>query len=210
MLLKKESFEDGCSIGIWEVEESVSELSEILENADIYNEKLSVFSNEKRKKEWIAVRLLVNLLCGENKIICYNENGKPFLKDNSFQISISHTKGTVAVIVHPTKEVGIDVEKISNKIIGLQHKFLNNIEIQDIDKQNETFHLLLYWCAKEVIYKMINQNGVDFSNHLHISAFEPKLQGQFSGKETKSEKQENFTFEYRIKKDFILVWSVKQ
>jgi phosphopantetheinyl transferase (holo-ACP synthase) len=115
----------------------------------------------------------------------------------------------VALIAHPTCEVGIDIEKTSDKICRLQQRFLHSDELRHIDYQNEINHLLLHWSAKEVLFKILNQEGIDFSEHLRIRPFIPQLSGTFFGNEMISKQNALFTFTYSIEKEFVMVWAVK-
>lgn len=209
MLYKTIKNNDNSGIAFWKIEEDVSDLLAQLKNKEIYLADFQKFSTEKRKKEWLAARILAETICGEDKIVAYNAKGKPFLTDNSFQISISHTKNYVALITHPAKTVGIDIEHISDRICRLKERFLSDAELQNIDNRNECIHLLLHWCAKEVLFKMINRENVDFSEQLCIFPFVPQQEGIFFGKEMCTKQQENYTFAYSIEKDFTLVWAVK-
>jgi len=208
MLLKK-TVENDATIAIWEITETVPELLDLLHNKKTYSTDLTKFTTDKRKKEWLAARILVENICGKNKIIAYNEKGKPYLTDQSFHISISHTSNFVAVIAHPTREVSIDIEQISDRVCKLKERFLHKDELSHIDSAQETIHLLLHWGAKEVLFKMMNEENVDFTEHLRIFPFTPETNGIFLGKEMRTKQQENYTFAYCIKDSFVLVWSVK-
>ena len=208
MLLEKKNVEQGTIIAIWEITEPTIELFDSLHNKDIYIADLNKFTSNKRKKEWLAARILVETICGKDKIITYNEKGKPFLIDNSFHISISHTNNFVALIAHPTCEVGIDIEQISNRISKLKERFLHKDELLHIDSVQETIHLLLHWSAKEVLFKMMNEENVDFTEHLRIFPFTPETNGTFFGKEMRTKQQKNYTFAYCIKDAFVMLWSV--
>jgi len=202
MLYKTNTYSNKTIIAIWKTVESVPELWEILQNKDFYFADFQKLKTEKRQKEWLAARILVEMLCGSDKTITYNKNGKPFLSDNSFQISISHTANYVALIVHPTREVGIDIERFSEKICRLKDRFLNTEELQHIDSENESTHLLLHWCAKETIYKMQNQN-VNFRKHIRVLPFVPQENGKFL-----CQFPEKHTLYYSVEKDFAMTWSV--
>lgn len=52
----------------------------------------------------------------EDKEIGYSSEGKPHLTDNSSFISISHTKGYVAVILSSVAPVGIDIEQYGQRV----------------------------------------------------------------------------------------------
>ncbi|GHT57070.1 siderophore biosynthesis protein [Bacteroidia bacterium] len=217
MLYQKNTYSDNTVIAIWKTNETVSELRKIFPN---YGKNLPDFGKtEKRQKECLAARILVENVCGTDKSIVYNENGKPFLSDNSFQISISHTADYVALIAHPTKEVGIDIEKNGEKVQRVKERFLAAEELQHIDKQNETTHLLLHWCAKETMYKMLNRTNVDFAKDLCILPFSPKENGVLSchcGLELVDNchcgldpQSPEYTLSYSVEKDFTMVWGIK-
>ena len=96
-------------VGIWKVDETIEQLRSMFHQFSIYEEGFMRFSAEKRKQEWLAVRVLLKELCGEEKKIAYLPSGKPYLEDQSVFVSFSHTSGYVAVALHPTAEVGVDI-----------------------------------------------------------------------------------------------------
>ena len=208
MLQQTIEIENKGTIAIWEITETVPELLNLLHNKDIYSDDLTKFTTDKRKKEWLTARILVETICGKDKIIAYNEKGKPYLTDNSFHISISHTSTFVALITHPACEVGIDIEQISDRICKLKDRFLHQDELLHIDSAQKTIHLLLHWGAKEVLFKMLNEENVDFIGHLRVFPFTPQKNGTFFGKEMRAKQQENYNFAYDINDSFVLVWSI--
>ena len=82
------------------------------------------FSAEKRKQEWLAVRVLLKELCGEEKGIAYLPSGKPYLEDGSAFVSFSHTSGYVAVALHPSAEVGVDIEQYGTRVQRVASRFI--------------------------------------------------------------------------------------
>ena len=62
-------------LGIWKSDETTEQLLASLEHKDWYREKLAVLS-EKRKHEWLSVRVLLKALCGEEKEIAYYSSGR--------------------------------------------------------------------------------------------------------------------------------------
>ena len=167
--------ENNCSIALWDISESLDELLQI---ADSFN--TAKFKTEKRKKEWIASRLLLNEI-NPNYSISYNEFGAPEL-DNGNYISISHSKELVAIIVNEQR-VSIDIEKISEKALRLAPKFVSENNLKKLSKEKAT----LIWCIKEVVFKWHQKGGVDFIKHIIIPEFSVKEKGiitiQFKNKE---------------------------
>jgi 4'-phosphopantetheinyl transferase EntD len=161
---------------------------------------------ENRKREWLTIRVLLKELLGEEKVILYNSLGKPYLSDNSFHISISHTKGFAALILNKENDVAIDIEKISSKVENVQKRFVNEEEEKALSQTNERIHLLLYWSAKESLFKLINEENVDFKTHLHIQPFEPLLGewSSFEAYETRTKHQNRFKIKYFVHNDYVL------
>ncbi|MDL2214754.1 4'-phosphopantetheinyl transferase superfamily protein [Dysgonomonas sp. OttesenSCG-928-M03] len=197
MLIRREE-KDEIIWGIWHIEESTDYLLSQLLVKDFAH----IISSEKRLKEQTAVRILLKALIGEEKVIGYSSNGKPYLTDNSYAISISHTKGYAAVILSKNKRVGIDIEYMSEKVKRVRDKFISENEY--IDPDNETVHLLLHWSAKETIYKALGLMGVDFKEDLFIERFAPYTSGYFNAKERFSDEEHDFKIQYFVEKDYVL------
>jgi len=143
-------------------------------------------------------------LMGEEKEVYYNQSGKPFLTDDSYHISVSHTRGYVAVAVNRVKHIGLDIEQISEKIRRVQSRLI--AEGEYIDKGNELIHLLLHWSAKEAMFKFIDVEGVDFLRNLFVEKFVPsKEAGMFRASETRTDTGYSFNAYYKIDKGFVLV-----
>ena len=167
--------ENNCSIAIWDTQETLDELLKL--SRPFY---LTKFKTEKRKKEFLASRLLVQEI-SQNTIITYNEFGAPEL-DNGKYISISHSKEMVAIIISE-QQVGMDVEQISEKVLHLSSKFVSEKNLKNLSKEKAT----LIWCCKEAVFKWHQTGGVDFIKDIIIPEFSVKEKGiitiQFKNKE---------------------------
>ena len=124
---------------IWKVEESNGQLRALLKGAFPYDADISRMKAESRRSEYLAVRVLLAEVCGEEKEICHEPSGKPFLADGSFHLSISHTKGYVAIALHPTREVGIDIEQVSGRVLKVADRFMSKEELQGEKEALETY-----------------------------------------------------------------------
>lgn len=164
---------EDAHILIWEITETVEELSSMLSNFEDYVVEFEKMGATKRKLEFLTVRIAFNLLLKRDVIVVYDKEGKPFLEDNSFNISISHTKNWVAVMTHPSKKVGIDIEGISDRVLKVYKKFLSDNEQKHLfTNDNNTEKLQLGWSAKEAIFKIIGLEAVDFKTQLMIYPFD--------------------------------------
>jgi 4'-phosphopantetheinyl transferase len=155
-----------CQIDIWEMSESLEKL--ILLSNDIDISKLKI---EKRKKEFLSARLLLNELLPNNSI-SYNTYGAPEIENNNF-ISISHSKNLVAIIISK-KKVGLDIEQISKKSLRLSSKFILAGHHSPLSEETAT----LIWCCKEAIFKWHQKGNIDFIADIKIKSFTIKDEGQ--------------------------------
>jgi phosphopantetheinyl transferase len=158
--------ENNCSIAIWDTQETLNELLKLSRPFD-----LTKFKTEKRKKEFLASRLLVQEI-SQNTIITYNEFGAPEL-DNGKYISISHSKEMVAIIISE-QQVGMDVEQISEKVLHLSSKFVSEKNLKNLSKEKAT----LIWCCKEAVFKWHQKGKVDFIKDIIIPSFILEEKGQ--------------------------------
>lgn len=155
-----------CQIAIWDMSEPIDYLINLSQNLDI-----SKFKTEKRKKEILCSRLLLNEFLPNNSIY-YNKYGAPEIKDNHF-ISISHSKNLTAIIISKEKS-GLDIEKISPKVLRLSPKFISKNHHKNLSKEKAT----IIWCSKEAIYKKHQKGNVNFINDIKINPFIVEDKGQ--------------------------------
>lgn len=142
---------------------------------DILNKIYTENKLSKRIKERIAATALLKEILQEEISIEHYENGKPFLKDKTCNISISHSKNYIAIALNKKNEIGIDIEYISEKINKVKNKFITDSEY--IETENESIHLIIHWCTKEALFKCVNNPNVDFRNDFILSRFTPKKMG---------------------------------
>lgn len=193
--------------GIWKIEESSDELLKLLENKQPYYSFVTDTMTEARKREWLASRVLVKRLLGFEPDISYTDAGAPFLVGLSKRISISHTKGFAAVILSDNPAAGIDIEYMSDRVKKIRTRFMSASEDSQIDEYYETEHLLVYWSAKETLFKMIGQSDVDFKEHLQIHPFQYSNEGVFLATERRTKKNESFKIHFFVTQEFVLTRS---
>ena len=163
---------------VWELTESIETLKEQLNLVDSDKIALEKIVSEKRKLEFLGIRVAFKTLLGKEIEIEYDGNGKPSLKDKSYQISISHSKNWIVVMAHPNRLVGIDIECPTDKIQKLYKRFLGIDEQKDLSNGKDNRQLLLAWSGKEALYKIIGNEAVDFANQLRIFPFVVKPSGE--------------------------------
>ena len=189
------------------MDETVEQLRSMFHQFSMYEAGFSRFTSESRQREWLAVRVLLKELCGEEKKIGYLPSGKPYLEDGSMRVSFSHTKGYVAVAVHPFAEVGVDIEQYGTRVQKVASRFIREDERVSIASGDEIYGLLLHWSAKETMFKLMEEEAVDFVSHLHIRPFQLQPSGTFQACEYRSRHGRTFLIHYDTHPDFVLTFS---
>ncbi len=162
----------GYRIAIWR----------ITEDAEFFNQQFlsAEITNESKQLQWLATRHLVNELAGRNCEVLKDEFGKPFIKGSTQKISITHTALFAGVILSDKQDVGIDLEMITPKVDRIAHKFLYPEELASIKADEKIEKLILYWSAKEALYKLHGRRQLEFKSQLLIQPFNLQLKGTLS------------------------------
>ncbi len=200
---------DNYQLGIWKAEESLEELLALIPDSLVSVEDLKRFSTDNRKKEWLAVRVLLYHLLEKPYQIAYYSTGRPFLVGTSSYISISHTKGYVAVIVSSEKAVGVDIEYYSSRVQRIASRFMNDREKISSFYGDDIWSLLLHWSAKETVFKIMAQQQVDFREQLRVEPFQVEKTGSFIVREFRSGMNIRYTIRYKVYPEFVLTWSIE-
>lgn len=125
----------------------------------------------KREQEKAGSLFLLKELLKTNKIeLGYTPANKPFLTGRTEHISISHSHDKLAVIINESENTGIDIELVRDKVLKIQHKFLNDIEAGYAKDNVEK--LITIWATKEALYKIYGLKELDFRTHLFVEEFE--------------------------------------
>lgn len=204
---------NGATFGIWRMNETNDVLRSMLVEPFGYDEELSELKAQSRKTEYLSVRALLKEICGRELRVSHLPSGKPFLPDCKMNISISHTKGFAAVGIHQSAIVGIDIERISERVRRASSRFIRNDEIpgfNSMGNEEQLYQLLLHWSAKETMFKMLDKAGVDFQEHLRISPFSLKCEGEMIGEEFLSPELMKFRIGYTATSEYVCTYSCKE
>jgi phosphopantetheinyl transferase len=140
----------------------------------------------------------------------YNKNNKPFLKDGSRFLSISHSHKLTAIICSTNERVGIDLEYMSSNIGAFAFKFLNRKEKITKNAEDRKYHLYIHWCAKESLYKICDKEGISIRNNITVEPFEVKDAGEIKGKVHTDKINESFDLFYSRYDNYAIVWTKKE
>lgn len=197
-------------IGIWELTETVEELLQQVVLTEDEQERLQNMKVERRQKEFLAARaLLQNLLDCEQKII-YNPSGKPALEDSELQISITHSANLVALFIS-AQNIGIDAEQTDRNISKVIKRFLHQSELQFLQEQaDQQKTAILLWSAKEAIFKCATEQGIQFNEQIIIAPFQPEKDHTFDGTLHQNGKQYHFVLHHFSVKGNVVVYCVEE
>lgn len=98
--------------------------------------------------------MLAEMLGGEVDL-AHNADGKPMI--DGYNVSISHTRGILAIMLSRGYSVGVDVEYMSDRVTKIASRFLRSDE-----QPSTTLDLLLHWCAKEAMFKLRSETHLTY------------------------------------------------
>lgn len=173
-LAKYFEVEKATTVGVWDIKETIDELTSqlYLNNEELL--ALDCFKTEHRKKQWLSYRVLIRLLVKIEGVykINYLPNGKPILDYPPRNISVSHSDDISAIIISENYDnhLGIDVELINPKIMMLKSRFLSPIEAISTSVEPSALIYTIYWSAKEAVYKSLNKGDISIRGNIFIES----------------------------------------
>ena len=204
----EKKLDDGGRIAFWEILENESFFLSQLSLSEEEQRQLAGFKAPHRRQEWLAIRMLVKELLSVEVYIGYHENGMPFLHNSDFRISISHSKKMAGVFVHPHRQPGLDIEIISDKVEKVKHKFMSPAELASLGNDHFTEKLLIHWCAKESLLKMVGRKDIDFIQQLKIKSFDFSESGTIEAVILLNYKHSTHLLNYFQLKDYMVVYGI--
>ncbi len=197
-------------VGIWEITETLAELEIFYDLQKNDSQELSRISAERRKKEFLIVRILLKQMLGFAPEIVYENSGKPKLANSTLNISISHSSDLVVVFLSE-KNIGIDVERLDRNIDKVAPRFLHSSEMDFVEKNKNQQQLkIILWSAKEAIFKSCREQGIQFNSEIIIQPFSDAEDSMFSGKHINKTSTNNFKLWFFICKNNVVVYCVEE
>lgn len=199
-LIKSIPVEKGM-LSVWQMAETVDELLSLFTPDD---QVFHQFTFDKRKTEWLATRALLTQMIGPEFEISYAPSGKPLLHHPVYKhISISHSRDFVVVYIHPDHAVGIDVESMNRNYAPICKRYLSESELGEV--KEDILHQCLYWCAKEAVFKLVEEEGIDFRKQIEVS-FDPQ-KAWMTAKYRSADEETFYRLQYDIFDQHCLVWA---
>ena len=194
---------ESSMLGLWRLTESVNELFDKLDLSESDNEVYQTKKTDIRRKEWLAIRNLLENMLSESTEIRYDENGVPHLTGDKYHISMSHSGEYVCVYLDRLKKVGIDVQKLKKTIKAGADFFLNKQELDWINlDDNELLHII--WSAKETIYKYGADRELDMKKDMTTTRFDRNQKGQIEVTISTPGRQEKVSVDYELFEEYVL------
>lgn len=172
MPLYKTIFHDSkTEILVWSITETHEQLLEGVTLNAFSKARLHGMKSALHQRGFLSIRKLLQEKGYTDFDLFYDEFGKPHLIDGR-HISISHSH-EFSTIILSDRNCGIDLEMQRAKIITIAHKFADE-ESKFLISSDQTEYircLTVIWGAKEAIFKVRNEVGISFKDHIHLSPF---------------------------------------
>ena len=174
----------------------------------VWEEQEGASRKDKRERERRSVYALLRIVFGADCVLDHRPNGQPFLPHLPLHISIAHTHRFTAVLTHPQKRVGVDVECLDRDFSAVEQRALSDREISFLSPSRElrSVQLAILWSAKEAIFKCVSQEEVDFAVQIQVDSFAPQASGRLNARFFhKNGMASPFSLKYKIIDNHILV-----
>jgi phosphopantetheinyl transferase len=160
-------------MGIWKIEEAESFFDVPLQRT---------ITHPHKRLQHLAGRYLLRHLFPEFplEMIRLADTKKPFLEGEPFHFSISHSGDFAAAMVSRINRTGVDIEKVSEKVAMISHKFLSGKDKEILDEQssiNKVQLMTMMWSCKEAVFKWYGLGGVDFREHMQLISVSENIAG---------------------------------
>ncbi|TDP60341.1 4'-phosphopantetheinyl transferase family protein [Flavobacterium dankookense] len=193
---------------LWKITEDFDTLFNEVSLKDSSLKRLKDMKSESHQKGFLAVRMLLKYLDYTDFDLYYDEFGKPHIKPQGcsikeVEISISHSNDFSAVVISEQK-VGLDLEQLKEKTLKIAPRFMDVSHLDNLSQEEKIKKATVVWGIKECIFKIKNEKGISFPNHIFEDdfSFEDKKSTAtliFNGKE------ENFNIQFDAVEDYIFV-----
>ncbi|WP_374174856.1 4'-phosphopantetheinyl transferase superfamily protein [Flavobacterium tructae] len=164
-------FNETTKILVWHITESFEELVSNVVLKEKTQLRLNGMKSVMHQRAFLSVRMLIQEMGFTDQDLHYDEFGKPYFNCEN-HISITHSHDFAAIIISD-KTVGIDMELQRDKILRIADKFVET-ENSYLNTQNTPDYireLTVIWGAKEAIFKIRNEKGISFKDHISVNTF---------------------------------------
>jgi len=190
---------------IWQITETIDILLSKIQLDNSSKQILDLKKKEIHKKQFLAIRNILELMSSEKYLVSYSEIGKPYLNSKK-NISVTHS-GSYAALIVSDKQVGIDLQEFGEKIKKIEKKFLD-VEL-DYPIDLSTSNLLVYWNIKESIFKSLENKPMDFRKNIIVLPLE-KENNKVKSWYINNNEIYSFCSYYKVSKNYTLAYVIKE
>lgn len=163
-------------LALWEMSETEDELRALLQTAGGSSHGTEAQQSAARRRERLAVRLLLALEDGPAARIAYDAEGRPALRSaHAHLVSISHSRQFAALLLAPSpalvRGIGVDIETWSDRAWRVRTKFLLPQEqtlLSSLPLPPQQAAVVL-WTCKEAAFKAFAPGGPAVVTEIEIA-----------------------------------------
>ncbi|GAB3710097.1 4'-phosphopantetheinyl transferase family protein [Flavobacterium koreense] len=193
---------------LWKITEDFDTLFSQVKLKDSSLARLETMKSESHQKGFLAVRMLLQHNDYSDFDLFYDEFGKPHIKPQGcsikdVEISISHSNDFSAIAISDSK-VGLDLEQLKEKTLRIAKRFMDVSHLDNLSEEEKIKKATIVWGIKESIFKIKNEKGISFPNHIFEDDF------SFEDKKATAtlkfnDKEEKFQIQFDSVEDYIFV-----
>lgn len=166
-------------LALWEMSETEDELRALLQTAGGSSHGTEAQQSAARRRERLAVRLLLALEDGPAARIAYDAEGRPALRSaHARLVSISHSRQFAALLLAPSttslRGIGVDIETWSDRAWRVREKFLSPWEqtlLMSMPLPPQQAAMVL-WTCKEAAFKAFAPDGPAVVTEIEVKSCE--------------------------------------
>lgn len=202
------SLSSNTKLYLWKITEDIAFFRDQVTLKDSSQERLNSMKSESHQKGFLAVRMLLKHNGYSDFDLYYDQLGKPHIKPQGcsiqdVEISISHSNDFSAIVIS-NKKIGLDLEQIKNKVLKIAPRFMDILHLESLSTEEKIKKATVIWGIKESIFKLKNEVGISFSDHISESAF--TFDDKFTNAQLRfNNKEENFKICFDQEEDYIFV-----
>ena len=160
---------------LWKITEDFDTLFSQVKLKDSSLARLKSMKSESHQKGFLAVRMLLQHNEYSDFDLFYDAFGKPHLKSQGcsikeVEISISHSNDFSVIAISDSK-VGLDLEQLKEKTLRIAPRFMDVSHLANLSEEEKIKKATVVWGIKESIFKIKNEKGISFPNHIFEDDF---------------------------------------
>jgi phosphopantetheinyl transferase len=200
--------QNNAKLYLWKITEDLDVLKSQIRLKDSSITRLESMKSESHQKGFLAVRMLLQHNDYNDFDLYYDEFGKPHIKPQGcsikdIEISISHSNDFSAIVISEQK-VGLDLEQLKEKTLRIAPRFMDVSHLENLSEDEKIKKATVVWGIKESIFKIKNEKGISFPNHIFEEDF------SFEDKKTTATLkfnniEEKFQIQFDSEEDYIFV-----